>query len=325
MMRIIRRVSPAVAGNLLGCKRSCSSNKSATLTQGELQQLVKLLEEDPKLLIDLVGRLDAQSRRRLIVAGGAMEWFGKESAASEVERADVDKDLLISPKDFDHWLESALRRRVRGKWPQQQENPAAADEEIRVPFLALVRIAFGAGLPFVGFGFLDNAVMILAGDAIDSTLGFYLNCSVMSCAAMGNIFSGALGMQFHGVIDKAVQKLNFNTPVLTERQMKGRQVFFAGHIGGTIGIMTGLFLGMFPLLLIDSGEEKADHALFQRLDKHGNGYLELKELGRALTDMGLPASAVENAMEKYERNSQLDFKQFQKIRNDARRGEAVFA
>ncbi|RNC37334.1 hypothetical protein TcCL_NonESM13503 [Trypanosoma cruzi] len=101
-MRIIRRVSPAVAGNLLGCNRSCSSNKSATLTQGELQQLVKLLEEDPKLLIDLVGRLDAQSRRRLIVAGGAMEWFGKESAASEVERADVDKDLLISPKDFDH-------------------------------------------------------------------------------------------------------------------------------------------------------------------------------------------------------------------------------
>ncbi|RNF25773.1 uncharacterized protein Tco025E_01965 [Trypanosoma conorhini] len=325
MRRLARRASPALAGKKLWGTRCVSSDGDAALNQKELRQLVKVLEDDPKLLIDLVGRLDAQSRRRLVVAGGAMEWFGKESAASEVERADADKDLRISPKDFDHWIESALRRRLRGSSPQQPDNPAAAGEEMQVPFLTLVWIAFGAGLPFVGFGFLDNAIMILAGDAIDSTLGLYLNCSVMACAAMGNIFSGVLGMQVHGVIDKAVQKLNFNTPVLTEGQMKGQRVFLAGHIGGTLGIMTGLFLGMFPLLLLDSGEGKADHALFHRWDKDGNGYLEMIELKKELANLGLSESAAELLMEKYGRDGRLDFKQFQKIRNDVRKGETVFA
>ncbi|KEG14268.1 hypothetical protein DQ04_00541000, partial [Trypanosoma grayi] len=159
-----------------------------------------------------------------IVAGGAMEWFGKDSAASEMERADADKDLRISPKDFDHWLESALRRRY-GEDQARRQEAGSGEGDANVPFLTLVWIAFEAGLPFVGFGFLDNAVMILAGDAIDSTVGLYLNCSVLACAAMGNIFSGVLGMQVHGVIDKAVQKLNFKAPVLTESQMKGRRVF----------------------------------------------------------------------------------------------------
>ncbi|RNF09594.1 hypothetical protein TraAM80_02077 [Trypanosoma rangeli] len=167
--------------------------------------------------------------------------------------------------------------------------------------------------------------MILAGDAIDSTLGLYLNCSVMACAAMGNIFSGVLGMQIHGVIDKAVQKVNFNIPVLTESQMKGQQVFLAGHIGGTLGIMIGLFLGMFPLLFLDSGEDRADHVLFQRWDKDGNGYLELSELEEELVKLGLPECAVEALMEKYRLDGQLGFKQLQKVRNDVRKGEAVFA
>ncbi|KAH9578185.1 Transmembrane protein 65 [Trypanosoma melophagium] len=324
MRRFLRFAPPLFAETVQSTRRWQSNDKDMTLNQEELQQLVKMLEADPKLLIDVVGKMDAQSRRRLIVAGGAMEWFGKESAASEIERADVDKDLVISPKDFDHWFESALRRRY-GDDHTKRFDSTASDADVAVPILTLAWVAFVAGLPFVGFGFLDNAAMILAGDAIDSTVGYYLNCSVLTCAAMGNIFSGVLGMQVHGVIDKLVRKLNFKTPVLTESQMKGKRVFFAGHIGGTLGIMTGLLLGMLPLLLLDSDETKADHALFQHWDKNGNGYLELEELEQIVVELGLPKNVAAVAVKKYGQDGKLDFEQFQKVRNGIRHGETLFA
>uniref|UniRef100_A0A0A9YQQ6 Transmembrane protein 65 n=1 Tax=Lygus hesperus TaxID=30085 RepID=A0A0A9YQQ6_LYGHE len=107
--------------------------------------------------------------------------------------------------------------------------------------------------------------MLLAGDAIDSSVGFYLNCSVLASAAMGNVCSGLFGMQVHGLIDRAVQKLFRRLPTLTEAQLKNRRVFIAGQLGGTLGIMLGLILGMFPLLFIDANtNEKSNYAMFQR-------------------------------------------------------------
>ncbi|KAG8343884.1 hypothetical protein TRVL_05294 [Trypanosoma vivax] len=243
----MRRSVPSLITGRTWIKDYRLAGSAATLSQAELLQLAQGLESDPELLVNMLRSLDPQSRRRLIVAGGAMEWFGKESVVSEVQRADADKDRFISPKDFDHWLGSALRRRQKEKCLTEVN-----DDGTDVPCRTLVWVAFVAGLPFVGFGFLDNALMILAGDMINSTVGMYLNCSVQACAAMGNTFSGVLGMQFHGVIDKAVQNINVKVPSLTERQMKSGRVFFAGHIGGTIGITMGLLLGMLPLLVIDA-------------------------------------------------------------------------
>lgn len=84
-----------------------------------------------------------------------------------------------------------------------------------VPMSSLLIVGIEAGLPFVGFGLFDNATMILAGDAIDGSVGFYLNCSVLASAAMGNICSGLFGIQVHGLIDRAVQKLFHRLPTLS--------------------------------------------------------------------------------------------------------------
>ena len=40
-------------------------------------------------------------------------------------------------------------------------------------------------IPFVGFGFLDNALMIIAGDYIDTTIGVALGISTMAAAGFG--------------------------------------------------------------------------------------------------------------------------------------------
>lgn len=301
---------------------------------------MRLIENDPRILMEVVADLDPEDRRRLVVAGGAMEWFGKDSAAHEVEKADVDKDRAISPKDFDHWFESALKRKQeeqkkRNELLLNSNSPAAAAAAApvtsgsKIPLSALVLIAVEAGLPFVGFGFLDNATMILAGDAIDSTLGFYLNCSVLASAAMGNVCSGILGMQVHGLIDKAVQKLNFNTPVLTEEMMRDRRVFFAGHIGGTVGIMIGLLLGMLPLLFLGRSDanEKADYAMFQRWDKNGSGYIDQPEFAQVLAELGLCNTDEKAKMliERYGSDNRVSFEQFSRLKSDVRQGLPIFA
>ncbi|CCW70099.1 unnamed protein product [Phytomonas sp. Hart1] len=321
---------------------------SALLAADELDKIIRLIENDPRILIDVVANLEPENRRRLIVTGGAMEWFGKDSAASELEKADTDKDRLISPKDFDNWFESALKRNQERKKRSESSTTAVYNDTTSTPasgsfeisplkgitvenselsFKVLSLIAIVTGLPFVGFGFLDNVVMILAGDFIDGTLGFYLNCSVMASAAMGNVCSGMLSMQVHGLIEKAVQCFNFKTPLLTEIQMKDRRVFLAGHIGGTLGILIGLSLGMLPLLFLDMDTtEKADYATFQRLDKNKRGFLEASEIENMLSELNLAETdkKAKKLIEKYGKDTKMDFEQFNQFRKDLRKGKQIF-
>lgn len=347
-----------------------NSASPAALSNEELDQITTLLENDPRILMEVVNNLDPENRRRLVVAGGAMEWFGAESAAQEVERADVDKDRQISPKDFDHWFENALKRKIEAQKKKIGEgdmasggtptdNPqssptctsncdvnsekgstttSSASSPTAVstaapgsapPFSTLVLIAVEAGLPFVGFGFLDNAAMILAGDAIDGTVGFYLNLSVLASAAMGNVCSGLLGMQVHGLIEKAVRRLLPFTPILSEEHMKHPRVFMAGHIGGTIGIMIGLFLGMLPLLFLDtenSDTEKSDYAIFQKWDHNSSGSIELTEFEKCLNELGLNDAhdRAKDLLQKYGDGKQLSFEEFGKLRADLREGRQIF-
>lgn len=328
-----------------------TSAAEALLSKQEIEKVAWLVESDPRILMEVIANLEPQTRRQLIIAGGAMEWFGKESAAVEIEKADADKDRVISPKDFDHWLENALKRRQEelrkrsapaaaeaaaegstsasaGVAAEGQEHVAAdASSQSKLPLSTLCFVALEAALPFVGFGFLDNATMILAGDAIDGTLGFYLNCSVLASAAMGNVCSGLLGMQVHGLIDKLVQKLNVGTPVLTEEQMRSRPVFFAGHIGGTLGIMVGLTLGMLPLLFIGGdNNEKSDYAMFQKWDLNESGYIEFREFEKVLKELGLKEShkKAQKLIDKYGENNRINFEQFSELKNDLREGRPIF-
>ncbi|KAL7697220.1 Transmembrane protein 65 [Lotmaria passim] len=318
--------------NLAAPSPAAATAARGSLTPQELQRIAHLIENDPRILMEVVASMDPQSRRRLVVTGGAMEWFGTESAAQEVEKADADKDRQISPKDFDHWFESALKRRQEGQKKRvtetkQPTSATTAAASKTLPLAALFMIALEAGLPFVGFGFLDNATMILAGDLIDGTLGFYLNCSVLASAAMGNVCSGMLGMQVHGLIDKAVQKLNFNMPVLTEEQMRDRRVFLAGHLGGTIGIMAGLVLGMLPLLFLDGDTtEKSDYAMFHRWDVNNSGFIELPEFEKVLREIGLGQTDAKAKVliEKYGENNRVNFEQFAQLKTDLREGKPIF-
>lgn len=49
-------------------------------------------------------------------------------------------------------------------------------------------------IPFVGFGIVDQTVMIQAGNAIDCTLGVTLGLSTLSAAAVGGLISNVSGI-----------------------------------------------------------------------------------------------------------------------------------
>lgn len=47
-----------------------------------------------------------------------------------------------------------------------------------------------AAVPMIGFGFMDNLVMITMGEFIDSTMGVTFGLSTLTAAGFGQIFSG---------------------------------------------------------------------------------------------------------------------------------------
>ena len=60
--------------------------------------------------------------------------------------------------------------------------------------MQLRRHALTAAIPMVGFGFMDNLVMIQAGEAIDSTLGVTFAMSTLTAAAYGQVISDVSGV-----------------------------------------------------------------------------------------------------------------------------------
>jgi GAF domain-containing protein len=123
------------------------------------------------------------------------------------------------------------------------------------PYRTLRWLAFTTGLPFVGFGFMDNAILIIAGDAIDTSLGVTLGISTMCAAAIGNIISDLAGIGAGAYIeDFCVRVLKLPVPKLDSTQRQLRSVRMASQTGMAIGMTIGCVLGMIPLFFIDSNK-----------------------------------------------------------------------
>jgi hypothetical protein len=124
-----------------------------------------------------------------------------------------------------------------------------------------------SGLPFVGFGFVDNGLMVITGEAIDSTLGVALGISTLAAAALGNACSNVVGIGAHGTIEKLVNRLGVPDPKLSAHQRARPAVHMLGTLGGAVGVFVGCVLGMLPLFLMnkerDGDDEKADGAAGQ--------------------------------------------------------------
>jgi len=117
-----------------------------------------------------------------------------------------------------------------------------------------------SAVPMIGFGFTDNLVMILAGDAIDSTIGVKFALSTLAAAALGQCVSDMTGVLFGSTVEAMATKLGLPMPMMTARQRQARISKFAAMSGSCLGVLCGCLLGMTSLLFLNTKEtEKKKH------------------------------------------------------------------
>lgn len=141
---------------------------------------------------------------------------------------------------------------------QSFESIAIAQETLEPspPTAAQIRyILFHNAIPFIGFGFLDNAIMIAAGTQIELSIGVTLGISTMAAAALGNLVSDLAGLGLAGYVEALASKLGMQVPDLTPKQVDMWQSRLSSHMGKAIGVSIGCILGMFPLLFLDDEKE----------------------------------------------------------------------
>lgn len=137
--------------------------------------------------------------------------------------------------------------------------PAAADQ--RPTTLQLRRLFFNSALPFVAFGFVDQTVLIWAGDAIDNTVGVFLGLPTLAAAAMGQVLSDTCGVTFGNTIEAICLKMGLPLPGLTDAQLRLGLTKRVSAAGGICGVILGCSLGMCNLLLVDlHASERAKRA-----------------------------------------------------------------
>ncbi|KAM8735256.1 transmembrane protein 65-like [Acanthopagrus schlegelii] len=129
--------------------------------------------------------------------------------------------------------------------------------EIAPPTAAQLRyVLLHNALPFVGFGFLDNCIMIVAGTQIELSIGVILGISTMAAAALGNLVSDLAGLGLAGYVEALASRLGMQIPDLSPKQADMWQTRVSSHSGKAIGVGIGCILGMFPLLFFKDDDEK---------------------------------------------------------------------
>jgi len=123
-------------------------------------------------------------------------------------------------------------------------------------------------VPMIGFGFMDNTIMIQAGNAIDCTLGVMLGMSTLSAAAVGQIVSGAGSVLFGGTLERMFRAAGLPSAGFSSAQRALPVVQKVGMFGNFIGVLIGCTLGLVNLLFIDT--EKSSVLKLQALtDEQG--------------------------------------------------------
>ncbi|XP_028673421.2 transmembrane protein 65 isoform X2 [Erpetoichthys calabaricus] len=143
------------------------------------------------------------------------------------------------------------------------ESIAIAQEKLEMapPSSAQLRyVLLHNAIPFVGFGFLDNAIMIAAGTQIELSIGVIFGISTMAAAALGNLVSDLAGLGLAGYVEAIASRFGLQIPDLTPKQADMWQTRLSANMGKAIGVFIGCILGMFPLLFYSGDEdEKLDN------------------------------------------------------------------
>ena len=101
-------------------------------------------------------------------------------------------------------------------------------------------------------GFMDNTVMIQAGNAIDCTIGVMLGLSTLAAAAIGQIISSGVSVTFGGYVEGMARQAGLPSAGFTSAQRQLKSVRRFAMFGQLFGVVVGATLGLVNLALIDT-------------------------------------------------------------------------
>jgi putative methionine-R-sulfoxide reductase with GAF domain len=163
----------------------------------------------------------------------------------------------------------------------RQTASSSSEDLVLSPTTKQLRIyAFHSAIPMVGFGFMDNIVMIQAGEAIDLSLGVAFGLSTLTAAGFGQCLSDVAGFTCGGVVDAMVSRLRLPHHHLTIEQMDLKQTRIYRTIGGCIGVVCGCLLGMTSLFWMDTTKaerlkkSKELQSIFESIMRDGSDCME---------------------------------------------------
>ena len=161
---------------------------------------------------------------------------------------------LLSPHSAAHPIPPSSPTPSSSSSSSSSPSSSTASPSSEVPeptALQLRRHALHSAIPFVGFGFIDNLIMITAGDMIDNTLGVHFALPTLVAAACGQVLSDTGGVLFGSTIEAVASRLGLPASQLTEQQYLLRKVQVAGTAASAAGVILGCLLGMSVMLCMD--------------------------------------------------------------------------
>ncbi|KAJ0180216.1 hypothetical protein K1T71_003620 [Dendrolimus kikuchii] len=219
------------------------SQISGPMTKVHATELVlHLNDEERKMLFNALqeyesNRIKEEFEDKL----AAQRWRSKFGRPSKVPTlGDVDPTGTYCPVPED-WLKKKYAATV----------PKPSTKE-------LFHLSLANSIPFIGFGFLDNFIMIIAGDSIESSMSAYITLTTMAAAALGNTFSDIIGIGSSYYVERAAAMVGLGAPALSPVQLDMPISRRFANVGRVLGITLGCFLGMTPLLFKD--DEKKPEA-----------------------------------------------------------------
>ena len=188
---------------------------------------------------------EAEFKKLAAAVGRRLEKETNLSGRTIAAEADLNHDGVVTEAELSAWWRRRAPTLLAVSASRATEPPTRSQ---------LMKLGLVAAVPCFTFGFLDNAIMLVAGEQIEAHLGMSLGLSAMACAAMGNIVADTTGQVSGGTVDRVLRPI-LPSPNLSQAQQASRRATTVFAVGGALGIATGCVFGSFPLLWYEEPED----------------------------------------------------------------------
>ncbi|RLN53159.1 hypothetical protein BBJ28_00003442 [Nothophytophthora sp. Chile5] len=174
----------------------------------------------------------------------------------EIDRAlrtaDTDRDGLLSHDQLRSLLSSRFRLRAV---PSNHAASPLSSRALAPPTRRQLKLVMiGSAIPFVGFGLVDNLILLVAGDAIETHFHASYAMSMLCAAALGNTVADVVGLSLGGIIESMARRMGIPDPMLSKAQANMAVTHWCNFFASAGGITAGCLLGMTPLFFMNHAD-----------------------------------------------------------------------